>query len=76
MTPERLALIRKVVTAWGFLKNGYAGELLTALTTEQSRLDCLAAMPPGARLDALSDPRGLRAALDERIAARERGQVK
>ena len=77
MTPERLESIRvTIVQHPGTLFALYGAELLSALETEIARLDMLSTMPPGARLDALADPRGLRAALDDRIAEREKGTVR
>lgn len=48
-------------------------ELTEDLKIERARLDTLAKLRPGELFDALSDPRGLRAVLDERIAERAKG---
>ncbi|MFH1111018.1 MAG: hypothetical protein V1790_17735 [Planctomycetota bacterium] len=84
MTPERLAEVREALHnhTRAFTPDelarkplfGIAEELVLALETEQTRLDCLAKLRPGELFDALSNPLGLRAALDRLIAARERGK--
>lgn len=53
-------------------RNHVIVDLTEDLKVERARLDTLANLRPGELFDALSDPRGLRAALDDRIVARER----
>ena len=85
MTPERLAQIhldlgdmRKERAAYRgcpafLLEQTLPEELLIAFEIERARLDTLATLRPGELFDSLSDPRGLRAVLDERIAERAKG---
>jgi hypothetical protein len=80
MTPERLAELKAIpCPGWPTIPHVARvamRELILEVEAERLRLDTLAKLRPGELFDALSDPTGIRAALDRLIAAREKGAAR